>query len=138
MVVRLIIAVAALAFACQANARTIQKVVILETGLNKNPNEYGLSEACKKFKPTARQVKEFFTKAYIVPHRFSLNERYAPCYATGTLEFSDFGKVEWVVSSGGTGSISWDEGENVFLYYRGYKWFDPTACSYGLGDVLDC
>lgn len=137
---RLIVAVAALAFACQANARTIQNVVILETGLNAYPREPGLTEACKRFKPTARQVKDFFARAYPVPGRFGVHERYAPCYASGTMEFSDFGKVTWGLTSGGTASYTFDDGhgDTVKLYYRGYKWFDPTACEYGDGEVEVC
>ena len=136
--VRFSIALAVLALSCQANSRTIGKIQILQTGINATPNEAQLTKDCKLFKPAVNQIRNYFTKAYIVPHRFGLHERYAPCYAIGTLEFSDFGKVSWTLTSAGVGSIKWDEGEIVDLYYRGYKWVDPTACSYGLGDVLDC
>jgi len=138
MAIRLAIAVAAYVFATQANARTIQNVVILETGRNSNSSDQRLSEDCKKFNPTARQVKEFFTKAYIVPNRFVVHDRFSPCYASGTLEFSDYGKVNWSITSGGAGGISWYEGEGVYLYYRSYKWFDPMACTYGDGEVMRC
>ncbi|MDM0032873.1 hypothetical protein QTI33_12135 [Variovorax sp. J22P271] len=114
--------------------------MILETGLNSYPGEAGLTEACKKFKPTASQIKDFFSKAYPVPGRFGAHERYASCYASGTMVFSDFGKVSWGLTSGGTATYTFDDGhdDTVQLYYRGYKWFDPTACEYGDGEVKVC
>jgi hypothetical protein len=56
------------------------------------------------------------------------------------MVFSDFGKVSWSLTSGGTASYTFDggHGDTVQLYYRGYKWFDPTACEYGDGEVEVC
>ncbi len=114
--------------------------MILESGLNAYPREPGLTEACSKFKPTASQVKAFFAKAYPVPGRFGSHDRFAPCYASGTMEFSDFGKVTWGLTSGGTASYTFDDGhgETIQLFYGGYKWFDPTACEYGDGELEIC
>lgn len=122
----------------EADARVIKNVTIEETGLNANPNDEMFARDCKHFKPTVAQIKNFFSKAYSVPRRWAINERYAPCYATGSIMFDDFGPAKWSVSSGGVGSLSWTEGDDVYLFYRHNKWVDPTACSYGTGDKLEC
>ena len=138
---RLVIAAFSLPFTfapISASARTIKDVAILRTGVNMNPKEEWLNDACKKFRPTVRQVKNYFQKAYSVPRTYGTNERYAPCVASGTIVFSDFGKAEWAISSGGAGSLTWNEGDHVYLFYMKNKWFDPTACSYGAGDEGSC
>ncbi|MDM0031475.1 hypothetical protein QTI33_04895 [Variovorax sp. J22P271] len=121
-----------------ANARTIKSVTISKTGINMNPKEEWLNNACKKFRPTARQVKNYFQKAYSVPRTYGTNDRYAPCVASGTIVFSDLGKAEWAISSGGAGSLTWNEDDHVYLFYKNNKWFDPTACSYGAGNEGNC
>ncbi|MBO9648042.1 MAG: hypothetical protein J7605_05980 [Variovorax sp.] len=122
----------------KVDARIIKKVTIEETGLNANPNDEMFARDCKHFKPTATQIKSFFSKAYSVPRRWAINERYAPCYATGSIMFDDFGPARWSISSGGVGSLSWTDGDDVYLFYRHNNWVDPTACSYGTGDKLEC
>lgn len=121
-----------------AQSQTIGKVRVLETGINANPDEKFLSQACSRFRPTPAQVQRFFRQARPVPRRFGLHDRYAPCYATGTIEISRFGAVPWRLSSGGVGSLKWDEGEYVYLFRRKNPWTDPTACTYGLGDEGEC
>ena len=123
---------------CQANARTIRDVIILESGRSADPDDPNLSRACKKFRPTAKQVKEFFSKAYPVPKRFAVHERYSACYATGTINFDDFGTVRWTLSSGGTATIKWDEGEIVDVFNKKNGWYDPNACAYGLSSEIEC
>lgn len=134
----IILCVALCASPVLSEAQTVGRVRILETGRNANPGEKFLSEACERFRPTAAQVQRFFRLARPVPRRFGLHERYAPCYATGTVEISRFGTVHWTLSSGGVGSLKWDEGEYVHLYWRKNPWSDPTACTYGLGDEGEC
>lgn len=137
--ITILIAATSLAMlSCQANARVIRDVIILESGLSADPDDANLSRACKKFKPTAKQVKEYFSKAYPVPKRFSVHERYSACYATGTIKFDNFGKVRWVLSSGGTATIKWDEGEIVDVFNKKNGWYDPNACAYGLSEAIEC
>jgi len=123
---------------CQANARAVRDVIILESGLSADSGDSNLSRACKKFKPTAKQVKEYFSKAYPIPKRFAVHERYSACYATGTIKLDSFGKVKWVLSSGGTATIKWDEGEIVDVFNKKNDWYDPNACTYGLSIEGEC
>jgi len=124
--------------ACQVSARVIKDVAVLESGLSAEPDDANLSRACKKFRPTAQQVKAYFSKAYPVPKRFAVHERYSACYATGTIRFDHFGQVQWTLSSGGTATIKWDEGEIVDVFNRKNGWYDPNACAYGLSDAIEC
>jgi hypothetical protein len=136
--VRSAIAVFALVISFQASSRTIKEINILESGVTTNTMEKGLTQQCKQFKPTIKQIKNFFSKAYPVPRRWASHERYAPCYAAGTIIFDDFGEASWSITSGGVGGITWAEGDTVILFYKNNKWIDPTSCSYGLGDTLEC
>lgn len=133
-----ILAVSLLALPLQVKARKIGRIVILECGLSAEPENPYLSRACKKFRPTVKQVKNYFLKAYPVPKRFSLHERYSGCYATGTIEFDNFGKAGWSLSSGGTATIEWNETEIVDVFYKRYSWTDPNACSYGMSSEPEC
>lgn len=127
-----------LAFSFQANARTVKNVVILESGMSADPSDPNLTRACKRFRPTEKQISAFFSKADPVPRRFSVHDRYSACYASGTLRFDRFGEVKWSLSSGGIGSITWDEGETVDVFNRNNGWDDPNACTYGSSSVPEC
>ena len=124
-------------FYTDASARTIKKISILESGVT-NSSDQRLKEECKEFKPTVKQIRRFFLKAYPVPRYFGSHDRYSPCYASGTVVFDDFGTVKWTITSGGVASLIWSEGDIVDLYYKNNGWFDPTACTYGLGDNGEC
>lgn len=124
--------------ACQATGRSFTDIVILESGANSKPSDTYLAGECKKFKPTRRQVREFFVKAYPAPHRFGLHERYSPCFASGTAQYSGFGQVNWFVNSGGFGSLDWGGEGRVYLFHKRNGWTDPAACTYGLSSEGEC
>lgn len=119
------------------SAREIKDVTVLRYGLTSSKDDR-LAEECKRFKPTKKQVRTFFLSAYSVPQYFGSHDRYAPCYATGTIVFDDFGEARWTITSGGVASLIWSEGDTVDLYKKNNGWFDPTACTYGLGDKGEC
>lgn len=121
-----------------ADARTITKVTIHASGLNANPNEKQLNDDCKRFRPTASQIRKFFTTAYSVPRMWAMQERYAPCYATGTIVFDGLPEANWSITSGGVGGLRWNDGDEAILFRRKNGWVDPTACTYGVGDKLEC
>lgn len=127
----------ALCFPLRVTSREIKEVKILHSGITHNP-DIRIQQECKKFKPTIQQIKRFFNKAYPVPRSFGAHDRYSPCYADGTIIFEKFGMVTWSITSGGVGTISWDKDEQVDVFYRNNGWYDPTACTYGLGDKGHC
>lgn len=57
-----LILVALLSFQ-SADARTIRKITIEEAGLNARGSEDAMASACKKFRPTVKQLRNYFTKA---------------------------------------------------------------------------
>ncbi|MBO9649630.1 MAG: hypothetical protein J7605_14055 [Variovorax sp.] len=127
------------ATACNdGHARTVTKLKIEAVGLNRDPPERHSDEECKRFRPTLKQVKNYFNRAYPVEGYMVTTERYSPCYATGTLEFSDGHFGTWRLDSSGTSSFTFNRGDQVFLFYKHNQWFDPTACTYGMGDVGRC
>ncbi len=132
-----ILILAAFAISFDSHARTVSKLEVKGVGLTDESDESTI-ELCKQFKPTRRQIINFFNKAYTVEAYISTTERYSPCYAFGTLEFDDghFGK--WTILSSGAASFVFNRGDGVTLLYKFNKWNDPTACSYGLGDKGEC
>ncbi|MET1536273.1 hypothetical protein, partial [Burkholderia sola] len=94
--------------------------------------------ACIKFRPTVKQVRNFFSRAYPVEGYMFSHERYSPCYASGTLKFDGGSSGRWDLSSSGVATFIFTRGDAVTLYYKNNKWHDPFACTYGLGDLGEC
>lgn len=123
--------------------RTVTHVTVDKVGLNINPNDAGMTHSCKVFRPTVDQVKRYFSKAYPVESYMLTTERYSPCVAIGTVEFTDnaTGKIsrgEFQLRSSGTASLWWSRDDSVDLLYKDNQWGDPLACGYGLSDELEC
>ncbi|WP_439889534.1 hypothetical protein ACS7SF_09385 [Ralstonia sp. 25C] len=119
-------------------ARTVKKITITEVGKSVNQKDEAIVSACKRFRPTIKQLHRYFNNAYPVESYIGTTERYSDCYATGTIEFSDNSKGVWRLKSSGTSGITWTRGDYVDLFYKHNKWYDPFACSYGLSDEGEC
>lgn len=132
-----IVLAASLAFGGNSEARTVHKLEIKGAGLTGESNER-TKELCRAFKPTLKQVRNYFNKAYHVESYIGTSERYSPCIAFGTLTYSDGSFGDWTLHSSGTASFIFNRGDSVSLFYKHNKWSDPTACTYGLGSVPDC
>ncbi len=115
--------------------RTVTRVLIQEVGKS---DDEDLREGCKTFRVSRNDVARFFLKAYPVPAKIGAHDRYSPCHAKGVVEFSDNTRGHWKISSGGTGTLYWDTGDVVTLFYPGYTWRDPFECTYGLSDKGEC
>ncbi|MFH5255488.1 hypothetical protein ACGTRS_30080, partial [Burkholderia semiarida] len=77
------------------------------------------------------------TNLTMAAYRYS-HERYSSCYAAGTLKFDDGSSGKWDLSSSGVATFIFTRGDAVTLFYKNNKWYDPFACTYGLGDVGEC
>ncbi|PCE30005.1 hypothetical protein BZL54_22845 [Burkholderia ubonensis subsp. mesacidophila] len=122
-------------FCCASQARGVKSIEIHEYGKSRDAEMAG---ACKKFRPTVKQVRNFFLRAYPVEGYMLSHERYSSCYATGALKFDDGSSGTWKLSSSGVATFIFTRGDVVTLYYKNNKWYDPFACTYGLGDVGEC
>jgi hypothetical protein len=88
-------------------------------------------ESCKKFAPTKKSVRLFFSKAYPVDSRLSAHEFYSPCYARGFIEYSDGNKGKWTLKSSGIARVTWEGSGDVVLFHKNNKWNDPFLGTYG-------
>ncbi len=139
MVTKLLFALVMLACLSQnVDARTIRALKIEKTGLDFGKDLRNPPDMCKTFKPTRAQVKRFFEKAYPIPDIVVTKDRYTPCHATGTIEFSDGFAGTWIVYSAGTAVLEFDFGGSTALFYKDRRWYDPTACTYGNDLPHDC
>lgn len=135
---RLILVFMLSALSCSGYARTVKEIKMNASGLTIEPDVRNTKEGCKDFKPTLAQVRSYFNKAYPVEAYVVVTDRYSPCYAEGTLKFSDGSFGDWVLFSSGTASFTFNRGDHVNFYYKYNKWNDPTACTYGLSDKGEC
>lgn len=113
--------------------RKITEVKVDEVGKSEDTSE-NVRKGCQTFNITVAEVKDFFSKSYPVPLMFNAHERYSPCYAQGTIAFSDNTQGKWKISSSGGGTLVWDTGDVVTLFYNDYKWVDPFADTYTVED----
>ena len=118
--------------------RTVIEVTIEAVGLNGDPPERNSAEGCMAFKPTVPQVEHYFKHAFPVEGYMITTDRYSPCYATGSVTFSDNSSATWRLYSSGVASFFFNSNDHVYLYYKHNRWIDVTACTYGLGDEGDC
>lgn len=120
-----------------AFSRTVKNVSVELAGASDIQDDPP-SGGCRAFRPTAAQVRQYFSRAYPVPAKLGAHDRYSPCHAKGTVTFSDNTRGTWKLSSGGAATLFWDTGDVVSLFYGKYKWHDPFAGMYGLCDEGDC
>lgn len=118
-----------IAFASHVPDRKIVEIVINETGKSEDDAE-NVKQGCRTFIITTNEVRQFFSKSYPVPINFNIHERYSPCYAKGTVEFSDNTRGIWKISSSGGGTLLWDTGDVATLFYNDYQWTDPFEGTY--------
>lgn len=109
-------------------AREVKAVSITSIGLTKDKDA---SDTCRNFKPSLSQVRDYFSKAYPVPTKWSVHTYYSPCYAEGTIEYADGNRGTWMLSSSGISGIQWAQQGGELLFYETNPWYDPFEGSYG-------
>jgi hypothetical protein len=105
-------------------ARDVNQVTITEVGKSLENDEASI-EQCKSFRPTVKQVRLYFSKAYPVPPVVTADRYYSPCYAEGRVTFSDGLSGTWRLYSSGAAGLNWTLGGGVNLLFRKNEWRDP-------------
>ncbi|MNM52773.1 hypothetical protein D3C81_638610 [compost metagenome] len=114
--------------AMHSYARDVKKVVVESVALS---DIKGVAEeACKVFKPTASQIRTYFSRAYPVDGFWSTNKFYSPCHAKGSVEFSDGNAGQWILTSSGIAELTWNLNGRVVLYRARNGWSDPFRGMY--------
>lgn len=115
------------------NAMAVKNIEIKDIGITvtKNPAE-GEINACKKFKPTKKQLIEFFKSSEVSKENKWLHEYYSSCISTGNVEFGNGVSGEWVLQSSGLGMVIPDNGDSIYFFQKDNSWEDPMAGTYGL------
>ena len=107
---------------CPIKFPAIKKVYIEASGA-KSPESKDKVIDCSEFKLTEKKVKAYFSLA-MKTEKYSALEKldWSPCYANGTLTFSNGKTVHWEINQGQAGMISingWDDKDDknwTFLY----------------------
>jgi hypothetical protein len=109
-------------------ARGVKKVVMESAGLS---DIKGVAEeACKAFKPTASQIRAYFSRAYPVDGFWATDKFNSPCHAKGVVEFSDGNAGSWILTSSGITELTWNLNGRVVLYHEKNGWSDPFRGMY--------
>jgi hypothetical protein len=113
------------------NSVFVTAVEISQSGQSEHTESIAQKQ-CQAFRLKPAQVKQFFRKAKMVDARVHVHERYSPCFAKGTVTWTDGHNGTWQIHSGGTGVVNTDDGRSLVLQCTTCKWFDPFAGGYGL------
>lgn len=111
-------------FPALSSARGVDEVTITVVGKSLENDDASI-EQCKLFRPTVKQVRLYFSKAYPVPPVVTADRYYSPCYAEGRVTFSDGLSGTWRLYSSGAAGLNWMDGGGVNLLYRKNQWRDP-------------
>ncbi|TSP10393.1 MULTISPECIES: hypothetical protein [Cupriavidus] len=109
------------------DAREVKAVAIEAVGLSRLEE---MAEPCRKFRPSAAQIKRFFSRAYPVDAIYYSKKIWSPCWAEGTVEFSDGNRGKWRLNSGGVAYLQWSHSGDVILYHKTNGWADPFRDGY--------
>lgn len=123
-----------------SRAHSVERLVITGVGLNdESLNDENEKRACRKFRPTRKELIGFFMQARSPANPGALqHERYSSCAAQGWVRFRDGSSGRWVLKSSGIAWVMLDGGKTIHLFRRRNGWHDPYACTYGLGDEGVC
>jgi hypothetical protein len=110
-----------------AHARAVKAVTIDAVGLSRLEE---MAQECKKFRPSVKLVKRYFSRAYPVDAIYYSKKFWSPCWASGTIEYADGNRGKWRLSSGGAAYLEWSHSGEVILYFKNNGWQDPFGSGY--------
>jgi len=97
----------------------VKKIVIKETGKWSemlSSSDETLAD-CAEFKPTERDVREFFLRARRISYRIYGGILDASrCYAVGEIVFSNGDEGKWVIDPFRRGLLTLSDGRNIYFY----------------------
>lgn len=110
-------------------ARSAKFATIEVNGLSEHSDDFA-KRICADFKLHPRQVIFFFKRAKEIDSRTFTHDRYSPCYARGTVIFSDGTQGTWEIHSGKTALLTLEDGTGKILYCQQCRWKDPFEGGY--------
>lgn len=119
----------AASLAMAVHARSVTSLGITEVGKSKESRQ-AAALSCRSFRPSLPQMMDYFRRAEPIPTPTYVSQYYSPCYARGTVTFSDGHAGQWTLMSSGALSLIWNEGGSVYLLARPNPWRDPFGGSY--------
>jgi hypothetical protein len=94
---------------------------------------------CRSFKPSMEQVEHHFKHAYPVDSQHAdLFHLHSPCFANGSITFSDDSVAQWDLHANGALSLIFSNDDYVDLYYKHIRWIAPKKCVDGMSGTGTC
>jgi len=101
---------------CPLRLEKISTIKIKENGATATAAQ-DPSIDCSSFRLDAKKIRRFFSKAKVANESDAHHTLdWPPCYASGTLNFTNGKKAHWSINQLGTGSLAMDSDNRLFLY----------------------
>jgi len=85
------------------------------------------------------QVEHHFKHAYPVDSQHAdLFHLHSPCFANGSITFSDDSVAQWDLHANGALSLIFSNDDYVDLYYKHIRWIAPKKCVDGMSGTGTC
>lgn len=98
------------------NLSAIIEITIKENGAT-SPASSESSETCKTFVLTKEEVRAYLRQAGEVTHHDYLHMLdWSPCYASGSVSFSNGMTGNWGINQFKAGSLQTSDGRHIYLY----------------------
>ncbi|WBF47639.1 hypothetical protein [Serratia rubidaea] len=123
----------------QSYAGIVEIIDVQDSGIIYKGRSSVEKEGCRLFVPSKAQVVNFFNQAKTLPEGGAIeHEYYSPCIAIGKIVFKDGSTGRWTLQSSGFGYVTFEDQKTTYFFYKNNSWFDPFACTYGVGDEPKC
>lgn len=102
---------------CKIVLPNVKKVIIKKNGAGKTPDgNIQNYDICEKFILTQASVKRYFRQAELFNETdFHLYKNVTPCYASGSLVFSDGRKAIWDIDAHQNGTLKIENKKEIYL-----------------------
>lgn len=123
----------------QSYAGIVESIDIQDSGIIYKERSDVEKDGCRLFTPNKAQVVDFFNQAKTFSEGGAIeHEYYSPCIAIGKIAFKNGTAGRWTLQSSGFGYVTFENKKTTYFFYKHNSWFDPFACTYGVGDEPKC
>lgn len=116
----------------------VTHVEIKDSGLAYEGRSEVEQEGCKLFRPTEKQLINYFNEAARTSEGGQTGKQYySPCIATGKVTFKDGKSGRFTLQSSGFGSGNFGDREVIYFFRKDNPWLDPFRCTYAMSDEVE-
>jgi hypothetical protein len=101
---------------CKVKIPKIATVLIEQNGAGQTPIDAGAERKCENFVLTPSKVKRYFRETMLFNETdFHYYKNVTPCFASGTLVFTDGRKAKWDIDAHQNGTLKIESNKEIYL-----------------------